>query len=137
MNRDGSELPAYVFPTKSCTPVNTLVRYSVAAANGVVGVNIAVRPSVDSVIDPGMSTPLLFNSSCIDPVETVNGLIDSVKVNSTLDVVGTPVAPFVGLILDNVGRVVSGTADVEVVKLLLNGTMALPTRSVKPATSTS
>ncbi len=125
-----------MFPTKSCTEEKILVRYSVEGASGLSGVNVAVRPSVDSIIDPVTSTPLLFNSSCIVPVETVNGLIDSVKVNSTVVVVATPVALLTGLTLASVGRVVSSVLELEVLKLLVNGTTALPTRSVKPATST-
>ena len=100
------------------------------------GVKVATRPSGDKVIDPGMSAPVLLTSSCIEPVVTVRGLSASLNVNSTSVETATSVAPFGGVILKVVGRVISIVLDAEVVKLLLNGNTALPTRSVKPATST-
>ena len=60
----------------------------------------------------------------------------SLKVHTTLVVASTPVEPLVGVSVVTRGRVVSAVAEALVEKLLVNGTTALPTRSVTPATST-
>src|SRR6267154_5124807 len=74
-----------------------------------------------------MGTVLLF---------TVVGSTILLKVKTTLLLTATPVAPFVGLTVATVGRVVSATPEVPVVKLLVNGTTAFPAWSTRPDTFT-
>src|SRR6267154_3923253 len=74
-----------------------------------------------------MGTVLLF---------TVVGSTILLKVKTTLLLTATPVAPFVGLTVATVGRVVSATPEVPVAKLLVNGTTAFPAWSTRPDTFT-
>ncbi len=60
----------------------------------------------------------------------------SLNVSTMLLFTATPVAPFAGLTLTTVGRVVLATPDAPVVNVLVDGTTAFPAWSVKPLTAT-
>jgi hypothetical protein len=123
--------PVFVFPARSVTLFTDTPTVALPG-KGVSGVNVTAAAFTAYV----PATITLLARIVTVPVPTDSGFTVSLNVTTTLLPTGTFVFAFAGTTDNTVGLVVSATAELPVVKLLLKAATWFPARSVNPPTVT-